>query len=371
MARGTGRDNVTTQWSVNAIEQRTGISRPNADKAVRDLVDRGVWEKSRGGKHPIYRAVPAHLIPGGPFTTDEEAVLVAIRRCDAVPYEAKASAEALKARGFIRERTNRHSNHKSYKPLEVDDAALAAYSAALPVWLPNTLIDSASGEVPPVELIRQTRSLSALRLLIELYAVQFLPHYGGVPRELLQRGFERVKVGEQGPFVVWGVRSKHTTAGSGLYRPFMTGQQTTRNDGKRADTGMELEFWPALHILENLGFVECVGMLVEAGDGAAEIIHPYGIHGGEPAERQLAIAAQLAAEAMITPGQRDWADGEGYYLVPAPRHIAQATVVEVYRLKYRPHTKATAAWYAEMLKASEKHLRQYEALTHRPAAARA
>ena len=30
MARGTGRDNRTTQWSVHSIEQRTGISRPNA-----------------------------------------------------------------------------------------------------------------------------------------------------------------------------------------------------------------------------------------------------------------------------------------------------------------------------------------------------
>ena len=34
MARGTGRDNRTTQWSVHSIEQRTGISRPNAAKAA-------------------------------------------------------------------------------------------------------------------------------------------------------------------------------------------------------------------------------------------------------------------------------------------------------------------------------------------------
>ena len=56
MARGTGRDNRRTQWSVHSIEQRTGISRPNAAKAVADLLKRGIWKKLRDGKHPIYEA---------------------------------------------------------------------------------------------------------------------------------------------------------------------------------------------------------------------------------------------------------------------------------------------------------------------------
>lgn len=89
---------------------------------------------------------------------------------------------------------------------------------------------------------------------------------------------------------------------------------------------------------------------------------------GEPAERELANAAQLAARTMITDGQRDWAEQEGYYLVPVRRHIVHATVVEIYRLKYRPHTKATAAWYAEMQKAAAKHLENYLALIPAPAA---
>ena len=79
MARGTGPDNVTTQWSVNAIEKRTGISRPNADKAVKDLLARGIWKRTREGQHPIYEAVPGNQIPGGPFTAEEQAVIAAIR----------------------------------------------------------------------------------------------------------------------------------------------------------------------------------------------------------------------------------------------------------------------------------------------------
>jgi DNA-binding transcriptional ArsR family regulator len=62
MARGTGPDNRTTQWSVHSIEQRTGISRPNAAKAVKDLLDRGIWKKVRDGRHPIYEAVPGDQI---------------------------------------------------------------------------------------------------------------------------------------------------------------------------------------------------------------------------------------------------------------------------------------------------------------------
>jgi hypothetical protein len=79
MARGTGRDNRTTQWSVHSIEQRTGISRPNAAKAVADLLKRGIWKRVRDGKHPIYEAAPGDQIPGGPFTTEEQMALAAIR----------------------------------------------------------------------------------------------------------------------------------------------------------------------------------------------------------------------------------------------------------------------------------------------------
>ncbi|MGA8699462.1 MAG: hypothetical protein WB689_37675 [Xanthobacteraceae bacterium] len=64
MARGTGRDNRTTQWSVHSIEQCTGISRPNAAKAVKDLLDRGIWQKIRDGRHPIYEAVCGDQISG-------------------------------------------------------------------------------------------------------------------------------------------------------------------------------------------------------------------------------------------------------------------------------------------------------------------
>ena len=266
MARGTGRDNRKTRWSVHSIEQRTGISRPNAARAIDDLLKRGIWKKVRDGKHPIYEAVPGYQVPGGPFTADEQAAIAAIRAGEDVPYESTAAVKALVARGIVEQiaspsswrRRRSYQNHYPAPPAlpapyKLDEAAIAALTEPLAVWLPNALIDGASNEVPPVELIRQTRSLPALRLLIELYAVQFLPNYGGVPRELLKVVFERAKVGEQGPFVVLGFRSKHMTTDGRLARPFLTGELTTRDDGTRCDAGWDASFFPGVYTLARSG----------------------------------------------------------------------------------------------------------------------
>ncbi|HME29232.1 MAG TPA: hypothetical protein VKE53_05145 [Pseudolabrys sp.] len=359
MARGTGRDNRKTQWSVHSIEQRTGISRPNAARAVTDLLKRGIWKKVRDGKHPIYEAVPGNQVPGGPFTADEQAAIAAIGGGKVIPYELKVVAERLAARGLAKETSSRRRSHPGQSYV-LDEAAIVALTDPLAVWLPNALVDGAANEVPPVELIRQTRSLPALRLLIELYAVQFLPNYGGVPRELLKGGFERVKVGEQGPFVVWGFRSNQLIAGRGLYGPFLTGQYC--QEDTRRDTGMETSFWPAVYTLTDLGLVERVGMLLDGEDNEAEIMHPYAIRGGEPAERELAAAAELAAQTMVTKGQLTWSQEEGYHLVPVLKHIANVTVVDVFRLKYRPHTTATSAWFGLMQQTTAEYLDHYRAI---------
>jgi hypothetical protein len=282
MARGTGRDNRTTQWSVNAIEKYTGISRPNAKKAVKDLLNRGILKKTRDGNHPIYEAVAGMEIPGGPFTTLEQAAITLIGKGNLVPRESHSVAAALVARGLAKEaplprHLQRQVNANDAGPhfLKLDEAAIAALSEPLSVWLPNALVDGAAGEVPPIELIRQTRSLPALRLLIEMYSVQFLPNFGGVPRAVLQGEFDRLQVGERGSFVIWGFQSKHILAGPDLFRPFLTGQFTKRDEGTHRDDGMAASFWPAIDTLTDLGLVERVGMLLDGDDPEAEIVHPY------------------------------------------------------------------------------------------------
>src|SRR3954471_5183451 len=65
LARGTGPDHRSTGWSANAIEDRTGISRGLAKKAIADLVERGVVKDN--GKHEgrgRYELLPPLEIPG-------------------------------------------------------------------------------------------------------------------------------------------------------------------------------------------------------------------------------------------------------------------------------------------------------------------
>jgi hypothetical protein len=72
---------------------------------------------------------------------------------------------------------------------------------------------------------------------------------------------------------------------------------------------------------------------------------------------------------MVTEGQRIRAEQEGYeYLVPVLGHIANVALVEVFRLKYRPHTKATAAWYAMMQQITAEYISYYRAITNYSAA---
>jgi hypothetical protein len=91
------------------------------------------------------------------------------------------------------------------------------------------------------------------------------------------------------------------------------------------------------------------------------------MRGGEPAEYELGRAAHCAALPMVTDGQRDWAERNGYeWFIPVRRHIANAMLIEVFRLKYRPQTAATAAWYALMQQTTAQYLDHYRAMLKDP-----
>jgi hypothetical protein len=55
MACGTGGDNGTTAWSVNAIEKYTRISRSRAKTAIEQLIGSGLAVKVKSGSYPRYK----------------------------------------------------------------------------------------------------------------------------------------------------------------------------------------------------------------------------------------------------------------------------------------------------------------------------
>jgi hypothetical protein len=131
----------------------------------------------------------------------------------------------------------------------------------------------------------------------------------------------------------------------------MTGkfEEVDKPDGSkgRRDTGWK-PFWKAWNLLIGNGLVELVGHVIEADNDTAEVVHPYAIGNGEDDERTLALCAKSAAEALLTPSQIERAQTQGLQLLPVPAHqLPNVQVVGIARLRYRPHTKATAAWFAK------------------------
>jgi hypothetical protein len=115
LACGTGRDNLTTSWSVNAVEKYTGIGRSRVIEALNLLIANDlVRHKSK--RKPSYKLVRFYEI------------------------------------GKRGQRGRRRRDAQQW------------------VWLPNTIVTSAANEIPPIERIRQSQNVAALRLFIDLYA---------------------------------------------------------------------------------------------------------------------------------------------------------------------------------------------------------
>jgi hypothetical protein len=64
LARGSGKSNRETAWSIQAIEKYTGIARSRVHDAVRNLLDDAIVRQLRTGTRPKYDLVPWHLGPG-------------------------------------------------------------------------------------------------------------------------------------------------------------------------------------------------------------------------------------------------------------------------------------------------------------------
>ena len=92
----------------------------------------------------------------------------------------------------------------------------------------------------------------------------------------------------------------------------------------------------------------------------AEVVHPMGLQDGNRIEDRIGTTAYQAALKMLTPGQIEWAADEGIEMVPIPQHIDKVQMFSVARLRYRPKTKLTAAWWAELQTKDEQYIRQYE-----------
>lgn len=320
LAAFSGADNETTAASVNAVEKYTGIARARAAAAIKALIDAGVVLQTQGGSRPRYKLIP-HTAP----------------------------APAPKpARGR--------------KPAASPPAPSAPPARAM-VWLPNALVTGAKGETAPVERVRQTGDPYILRLLVDLYYGQNLRDDGGIARSVIHRKFSRVKVGEHGPFTVWGFTEGMEFVRWGeLTNPHKREKLTPEE--QTAGKNPAVDFFPRLQTLVDLGLVQWVPHLVESEDFDSEVIHPYVMNsplGKGDMEAELGSAAYCAGSVMLAARLRNV--DPGLWFAPLPKHYANAAMVGIARLRYRPHTSNTARWYGQLQELGRKYLERYAYLS--------
>jgi hypothetical protein len=349
VACGTGGDNRTTRWSDQAIRKYAGLSRGRTDKAMAELKASGLVREDQGGARPRYYLMSAHEVPGcegyvPTLSEPEQRAFAELKPGHPTSFSTKASCDwggsspysaalGLASKGLARELKGGR-----FEPIAYDVAKAAAPDW---IWLPNTIVTGVASETAPVHLLRQAQNRPALRLFVDLYHSHGLAEDGGIHWRKIRESYTRHKVGQRGPFVVWGFQSSNseTWLSAPFVIPHLTGhtEEIEEADGskRRRDTGVTA-FWDAWNIVVGLGLIELVGHVIEADNDIAEIVHPYAIGNGEPDERAITTSAQTAAETLLTPEQIEWAHARALHLLPAPAHQLQnVQLVGIARLRYR------------------------------------
>ena len=291
MACGTGKDNVSTRWSAEAVGNHAGMRWSAAKEAIEALCSAELVTKGGKPARPSYK---------------------------------------LKKEGEL-------------------------------IWLPRTLVEGAANELAPLVKLRQTQDHMALRLLVELYTAQNLREDGGINTKTVYQSFERRKAGQQGAYTVWDFTSSgsqwvfmNSDAAKAHRREALTAEE--KMAGKKLEDVRAVDFFQRLGTLKALGLIEWVPYLYEGKEG--EPIHPVAWN-GLPMEKELYKAATAAGIRMLTGGQNDHLEGVP---VPVPNHITEAAMIGIARLKYRPHTAMTAAWWAQHQSICEGFTEKYNSL---------
>jgi hypothetical protein len=192
--------------------------------------------------------------------------------------------------------------------------------------------------------VRQHGRVSALALLVGLYNSHALRDDGGIHWRMMRENYERRQIGQQGQFTVYSFKRGQLQAWrtAPFLKPYMTGVSENKQD-----TGWA-KIWEDEALLRRLGLIEYVPHLIESDHAEAEIMMPVGGQHPETGFYCYLAAERLALEMLNNTGLTI-ADEEiraGARIVPCPAHVSGASVVGIARLRYRPKTKATAAWAA-------------------------
>ena len=371
LAQGTDGNNRSTNWSVTSLKTYVGMSWQRGKPAIEGLIEQGFLRHAK--THTLAR--PRYELPRWEEILSARAASLQVEggyswevleriKVGKQPTSqaARNVAEQLEKWGLIQK-----SEDGKYQDLLLPDSDPSAEY----IWLPNTLVTGTDrGEEPPVRRLRGAGDIWTLRLLIDLYHAQNLRDDGGISHRIVRQQYTRKLTGGQGIFKVWAFKQSNLSLW--WKRPFAAHRFRPRVEGAENHP-----VWENIEQLQRCGLLTFVPHLWEGDSGEAEVIHPYGIEGvgGEPIEIELGEAAnqaglRLALESNVLRDQ-----SEGYsWIAPVKISFPEVQLIGVGRLTYRPHTKRTSEWFAELIERGSRWKAFYQELTDlgtRPNAARA
>ena len=353
LAQGTNGNNRSTSWSVTSLKTYAGLSwerrKPTIEQLIKSEFLRYAKEHTRA--RPRYE-----------FSTSQEVLSACAARADAYDrgiYDdikaekqpgtksARGAAERLVRLGLVQE-----SADGRYRDLLQPDLDPSAEY----IWLPNTLVTGTDrGEESPVRRLRSAGDIWTLRLFVDLYHAQNLRDDGGISPRIIREEYARKLIGEQGIFNVWAF--KRSNQSLGWKGPLAAHRLRPEVEGKGHPV------WENVAQLCRSGLLRFVPHLWEGDSEQAEVIHAYGIEGigGEQLEIEIGEAAhqaglRIALEAKLTRAQL-----EGYsWVAPIKNTLPNAQFIGVGRLTYRPQTKRTSQWFAELRESAPRWTQFYQ-----------
>ncbi|HMF62995.1 MAG TPA: hypothetical protein VK608_02820 [Edaphobacter sp.] len=352
---GTGKGNRISRWSAVAIQNYTGLAWKRAKPAIAQLIEAGFLSvaQSTAMRRPVYELQPFDAVLDAArrrISDIERYVMNTFRRKGRGSKSPRQEAKQLVMRGLL---------WQNGTTFQVEPPRLEAGSDL--IWLPNTLVTGTdNGEPSPVKRLRQCRNLDALRLLIDLYHAHNLADDGGISRKVVEVQYRRRQYGHCGNRFVYGFNllSAYVYPGQACTEFFWQRQSV--------DQSKETGLWQAFDTLSKMGLLERVPHLVENEDRGSEPIIGIAWHGGgEPLERAVAVAANAAARRMLAEIILDHGAEDENVLVPVLQTVPQVQMVDIYRLRYRPHTEATARWLRQMEEVATEWIQDYDQLAER------
>jgi hypothetical protein len=312
-------------------------------RAIQILIAKGFIDRITAGTHPRYKLRPAHRVPGllhyslEPDSRAHDAFR-RIEKGAAIEAEDSDTLQQLWEAGVVVR--SRHN-------------VLCSVMQSDSIWLPNAFVDGITGETPPLRRLRETGDAMALRLGVDLYSVHDLPNKGGVDPRCLHTVMELVHEAEVGAFGLW--RFQETTPSIYPDHPIISPHIEPNAENDTASVFRRLD------LMEKIGIIERYIPHVYDADG--QLLFPLGSadEGEVGLEAEIGTAAHFAADRLLRslPHYDAWRMRTWQYF-PLLAHMKGLEVVGIARLRYRPQTSMTAAWYAQLQERGRKYVEIFE-----------